>query len=610
MKGLPSDDEDAWWTVAKVKTSVLTRYVPESPHHSNLIKNDQEERSFTDTLRDLFWGEQRDPPEERDNIESHRKLMERPRDIVTQNYYAAEVESEKRVKKSMLKVANQTLDEKEIIKRYLVPETETNNSAILFLAGTLFSSNRFIFELLNENGVFSPRSQNLVNSLASDFITQSKQLSDVLLKAERTSGVAAKKLVVSCVNNFVSTSNRLVTVLEEELNEKALAINSAKEVMLNNIITRRNRISDYLYDFFRRTVEVEKSISSTSASSVPQPFRVVNSSQYLIDAEKFTNFLYTDVDKTQGSASDKMTNGIKNSQRNLLDQKEDDVYNGMSRKFRTELRDLDDKIMHHKTISDRSDLLSTASSFLDFINESSLSLMFEEDERDMWNAGVSETHLDEIFQRMNLTIPKDDRKNVDDTSVLSTPSKWGKARSKTSQPKRKQSTAKASAKEKHRQKIRAQNHSRNNKEVKHAEKNTQQHTEKKKSSQSKTKQSTAKVAAKEKQGQKLRAQDHTRNDTKTKHVEKKKQHTEKKKSSQSKTKQSATKVSAKEKQGQKVRAQNHAWNDENLQHAGNKKQHAEKIKSRGKEFLKKSSKTRNMKSRNSKDTRIGILIEF
>ena len=56
--------------------------------------------------------------------------------------------------------------------------------------------------------------------------------------------------------------------------------------------------------------------------------------------------------------------------------------------------------------NDASDAVSTASSFLDFIEGSNLSMMFNEDGEDSLSA---EAHLDEIFERINISVPKQQR---------------------------------------------------------------------------------------------------------------------------------------------------------------------------------------------------------
>lgn len=53
--------------------------------------------------------------------------------------------------------------------------------------------------------------------------------------------------------------------------------------------------------------------------------------------------------------------------------------------------------------NDASDAVSTASSFLDFIEQSNLSMMFNEDGEDSLSP---EVHLDAIFQRINISVPK------------------------------------------------------------------------------------------------------------------------------------------------------------------------------------------------------------
>jgi len=395
-------------------------------------ESNRNEQSYTSSMRDYIYGEKRDPPEgeEPDKIEAHRMEMEtqraphrkssRPRKsssrkIVTQNYYGREVETEKRVKNSMLKVAH-TFNDKEIIQRYMSPGTETNNSAMLFLAGSIFSSNQYIFEFLHENYFFNPTSQHLVNNLASDFVTASRNLSNAILTAERASGTVVKNMIVSCVNKFVSSSNKLASVLEEDYTERSIAAGSAKDDVLNNIIYKRNQISDSLHKYFQRTVDDEKAIQDVKEAK--------ETARFLEESQKLTNFLNTEVEKE-------------------LSGKEDGVeVRGITRKntFETTRSEARKKSLFQcrekeSIAGDASDVLSTASSFLDFINGSSLSVMFDEDERDTKDSGVPEAHLDVIFERMNLSIPAEVKakdagasSTTTSTSTSSSATEWGNTR--------------------------------------------------------------------------------------------------------------------------------------------------------------------------------------
>lgn len=379
------NDEESWCSGSGSEAIVSKESKPNSKKSSTLDQKSQEQPTFANVIRAIFYGEQREPTEDTsqrdvtpDKIEAYRWFMDGPREMVTQNHCTVET----RGQNSMLKFANQTLDETEIIKRYLGPGAEINNSAMLFLAGTLFSSNQYLFELLNEGGFFTPSSQNLVNSLASDFINQSKQLSSILLKAERSSGASINNAVVSRVNNFVSTSNKLSKALLQECNKKAAAAGSAKEVLLNNIIAKRDQISNSLYDFFQRTVAVEKSNVLASASKAASISKEVGDTVcFRADAEKFTTFLYEGVN-TDGFACGNEVDSI----RKVCSSQSDEKYT-----------------------TDTSDIMSTASSFLDFVNMSSLSAMFDEEELSTKNADVAEEHLDAIFERINLSLPKKKR---------------------------------------------------------------------------------------------------------------------------------------------------------------------------------------------------------
>ena len=169
-------------------------------NHSNVVKQDPQ--NLMDSMYGLLYSEQRESKEEPDKIEAHRRMMESPREIVSTSprmlVTQRQCETERKGKTRMLQFVNQTLNENEIIRRYLSPATESSNSAMLFLAGTIFSSNRYIFELLNEGGFFSPKSQKLVNAVGSDFIDQSQKLSNIIIKSERSSGEAIEKAVVVC----------------------------------------------------------------------------------------------------------------------------------------------------------------------------------------------------------------------------------------------------------------------------------------------------------------------------------------------------------------------------------------------------------------------------
>lgn len=444
MRGGHVDAEESWCTIDRRQISQTKRAIP--------VENSRKEQSFTSTMRGLYCGEGRDPPEgisnrdeEPDKIEAHRIEMEtqrarrlameaqrvhrmktetqsaphrkstrpkssstRPkstsRKVVTQSYYGCEVKTERRAKEAMIKAANR-FNDREIIERYMSPGTETNNSAMLFLANSLFSSNQYIFEFLHENGFFNPSSQYVVNSLASDFVTQSQKLSNAILTAERASGEAVRNMIVSCVNNFVATSNKLATVLEEDYTAKSKAAGSAKDNVLNSIIVKRNQISDSLYTYFQRTVDDESPDANTSKATE-------ETARFLEDAQKLTNFLNTEVEKELSGDS----NGIEVC--------------GIAKtptspptSPRSELRKKSLFQCHEKEsiAGDASDVLSTASSFLDFINGSSLSGMFDEDERDARDSGVSEAHLDVIFERMNISVPTEKKAKGANSST----SEWG-----------------------------------------------------------------------------------------------------------------------------------------------------------------------------------------
>jgi hypothetical protein len=405
MRGDPLNAEDSWCT------SSPKGAIPESTQQHAFDQNRQEQPHLTEVIFALFYGEQREPTEdasdrdeEPDKIEAHRMLMERPKEIVTQNQHTLMVESEARLSNFMLQMANQTLDENEILKKYFSPGTETNNSAMLFLAGTLISSNRYIFDFLHENGVFTPSSQKLVNLLASDFTTQSKQLYKLILISEQSSRAAIKNKLVSCVNDVVATSNQLAKILNHDYDAKNTIVDSTNNIsisVLNNIIAKRNQISNFLYDFFQRIVQVEtvqdgKSVVSASASSAADILKELGDTEcFLADAEEFTTFLYSSL----GTENITCGNGV------------DDIRN--TRTTRSDNRQIDAKNNTHiqsdeKAIADPNDNLSTASSFLDFLNESSLSAMFEEDELEITrDTGVApKEHLNSIFARMNLSIPK------------------------------------------------------------------------------------------------------------------------------------------------------------------------------------------------------------
>jgi len=354
----------------------------------------KEQPNLMNSIRGLLYREQREVMEEPDKIEAHRMMMETPREIlpptptklVTQRLCAAE----RKGRMTILQFVNRTLDENEIIKRYLSPGTQTNNSAILFLAGTIFSSNRYIFELINEGGFFSPKSQQLVNSVASDFINQSKNLSNLILKAERSTGEGVKKTVVSCVNEFVSTSNKLSKAIQLEYEAKTAAIGYGNQLVLKNAIEKRNQISECLYDFFQRTVEVEKSIVSASTKSAMNVSEEVeNTMRLLADAEKFTKFLYAGLNVDRLACSTGIDNLSNIDTRKRISQQSD-------QKSTTGTTD---------ETTDMSDIMSTASSFMNYLNMSSLSAMFDEEELNSRDESFPDTHLDAIFERMNLSLP-------------------------------------------------------------------------------------------------------------------------------------------------------------------------------------------------------------
>ena len=444
MRGGHVDVEESWCTIDRRQISQTKRVIP--------VENSRNEQSFTSTMRGLYCGEGRDPPEgisnrneEPDKIEAHRIEMEtqrahrlemeaqrahrkkaetqraphrksaRPkststhpkstsRKLVTQSYYGTEVKTERRAKEAMVKVANR-FNDREIIERYMSPGTETNNSAILFLANSLFSSNQYIFEFLHENGFFNPSSQYVVNTLASDFVIQSQKLSNAILTAERTSGEVVRNIIVSCVNNFVATSNKLATVLEEDYTAKSRAAGSAKDNVLNSIIIKRNQISDSLYTYFQRTVDDESHDANTSKATE-------ETARFLEDAQKLTNFLNTEVEKElSGDKRGIEVCGIAKTP------------TSPPTSPRSEARKKSLFQCHEKEsiAGDASDVLSTASSFLDFINGSSLSGMFDEDERDARDSGVSEAHLDVIFERMNISMPTERKAKGANSST----SEWG-----------------------------------------------------------------------------------------------------------------------------------------------------------------------------------------
>lgn len=458
-------NDNSW---CEIKNSASKELVRVSDKPNTIDRKSNAGPHFTEVIRRLFYGEQREPEddtsqrdEEPDRIEAHRSFMERPRSLVKENHYALS----KRSEGSMNHLANQILDDDEIIKRYLSPETGSDNSAMLFLAGTLFSSNQYTFELLNESGFFNPKSQKVVNGLASEFVTRSKQLVKVLMQAERSSGAAMKNLVVSCVNNFVSTSNRLSKALEQEVNAKDAAIGSVKEAsasasvsVLNDIIAKRNQISNSLYSFFMRIVKSEKSEVSTSGNPI----------QFLTDAKKFSNYLFTGMN-AENFAYGKGIEGIANDSNDCVTEQG----------IETELRLRNSQDATNSTTNTERDLLSTvdtidtdtsvtgmsvlssASSFLDFINMSSLSLMFDEDEKETQDADVPKDDIDAILDRMNLSIPTEEEKSV--TSALT-----GPTHSNESPPNQKPSPPKLSAKEKRKNMIITRTQARQGKKKKKA----------------------------------------------------------------------------------------------------------------------------------------------
>jgi len=440
--------ETTWCMGAEKEALVSKEVIPDSTQQHNFEQESQRQPYFTEMIRTIFYGEEKEQRDEKpDKIEAHRLLMEGSRELVTKGHNDVETKGhhsvEERTKGSMLLLANQTLDENQIINRYLSPGTHSNNSAMLFFAGTLFSSNQYIFELLNENGVFNPSSQKLVLALSSKFATQSKELCNALLEAERSSGAAIQNAVVSCVNDFVSTSDELAKVLEQDMDATAATVGAAKEVsasILNNIIAKRNQISSSLYEFFQRTVAVEKSIVSASASSAAYVSKELGDSvRFLADAEKFSNFLYAGMNPKKFACGN--VDDISNNSRIDAKRKNKSKKGGINTKNKN-TRDSD------------GDILSTASSFLNFINESSLSFMFEEDEQSNRDTGKPEAHLDAIFKRMNLKIPQIKKEKVAGTHS-SPSSNWS-----CTPP---QTTIKVSARERRRQMIKARSQARHKK---------------------------------------------------------------------------------------------------------------------------------------------------
>jgi hypothetical protein len=450
MKHQISDTEDSWCT-SVTKREVVPVSKEQQTEQQNftdvlrglfyseereLTEDGREEQDKIEAHRGLFDSEQRDGREGQDKIEAHRIMMERPREkdspreenkrgatspkevnnsraIVTQGYYGSQLKTVKRTKTSMVRMAKQTLDEEQVIKKYLTPGTEDNNSAMLFLAGTLFSSNRYIFEFFNENGYFLPDSQKLVNALASDFADQSKRLRDALLKAERSASDAVRNLVVSCVNDFVATSNDLAKVLEEDYAAKSAAIDSTKTAIdstktaaLNNIITTRNQISNSLYEFFQRIIEAEKSMVSATVSSATSVSKNIGDTvRFLTDAEQFSNFLFagTDTKRVECGNGCNDVQTITNCSRT-----EPEVSPSFDAPI-TPTRTTTGIPGDDKTVApDITDVLSTASSFLDFIHGQSLSAMFSEDERENRKGSVCDVNLDAIFERMDISIPEEE----------------------------------------------------------------------------------------------------------------------------------------------------------------------------------------------------------
>eukprot|EP00535_Pseudo-nitzschia_heimii_P007897 CAMPEP_0197175684 /NCGR_PEP_ID=MMETSP1423-20130617/1831_1 /TAXON_ID=476441 /ORGANISM="Pseudo-nitzschia heimii, Strain UNC1101" /LENGTH=498 /DNA_ID=CAMNT_0042624897 /DNA_START=56 /DNA_END=1549 /DNA_ORIENTATION=+ len=360
------------------------------PQYANSMG--EEQPSFMDSMRNLLYSEDREPSEKPDKIEAHRKMMETPREdvaalpstreLVTQRHYAVE----RKGRLTMLQYVSRTLNENVIIRRYLSPGIGTNNSAMLFLASTIFSSNRYIFELLNEGGFFSPKSQMVVNSVASEFLNQSKKLTDLILKAERSSGEAVKKAVVSGVNEFVATSNKLSKSIQLEYEAKAAAIGYANETLLKSLLQKRNQISDCLYSFFQRTVEVQKNVVSASTKSVTNISKDLGDTVRLLsDAERFTKLLYMGLNMDRIASS----TGI-------------DDMNNFNKVKRTSYKK-HPKITTDPT-TDTSDGMSTASSFMNYLNMSSLSATLDEEGVGPRGESFTDTHLDAVFERMNLNL--------------------------------------------------------------------------------------------------------------------------------------------------------------------------------------------------------------
>eukprot|EP00536_Pseudo-nitzschia_multiseries_P014287 jgi/Psemu1/38209/gm1.38209_g len=367
---------------------------------------------------------------------------------------------------SALAFAKKESIENEAIKKLLSYPITKFDSTVLLLASTLVSNNRYIVELMKENALLTLPVQKVALSLANKVVSRSKSLCDALLSAERSAEETTKKLVISCLNDIVSGSNQLSRLIKQGCNPEAIATDTAVNELTTlpeyapakngkplvsptftyDVVSKEEfEVSTALYEYFRKTTSCEPRTSSSIINDIlckrdqisralyesfqraVQNNNIPSSStvaQYITDElKKIIDFL-TDPDK--------LSSFICTGATGLAETK-----NGARKKPSSPDITMDETM--DETTTD-------ASSFLNFIDSSGLSMIFSEDEegievgksgRVIEGNNSARINLDMIFRRINV---KQSRKNYSNDD-----SRWGLSR------KKKQDTAKVSRKEKRKQ---------------------------------------------------------------------------------------------------------------------------------------------------------------
>ena len=389
-------------------------------------------------------GDLRD--DKRDKIEAHRMLLEGPTGYLNKKYHLGQRTRDSK----MRQLTNKAINEDVTIKKYLGPGTATNKNTVFFFAGALYCNNRYMLELLRENGFFHSNLQSTyLGSLCHNFANRSNELYEHLLRAEKASGPVLKSLVVSCINDIVATTNKILEALEKNWQQRVKAINmttqrnrtSIAEVknraellsvsIVKDMISKRNQVSNTLYERFERAVRLDKYIVAKAKITT----EAGEAASFLADAESVIDSLYAGVQNGTNTCNHRglfeskgcsITNSSYVTNTNTKNHKNKNKNDNDNDNVNVNDNDNDGNIENALAISDASDIVSTASSFLDFIDIAKLSAMLDDD----FGCGVtqdtkmSENHLDAIFERMNVSVPLEEDKK-EDLKIQPSKSRWG-----------------------------------------------------------------------------------------------------------------------------------------------------------------------------------------